>query len=315
MSAPGSVVEKEFHLPYIDGLRGIAILLVLVAHTWAETGAKALPSGGLTWLGSYGGFASRGVELFFILSAFTLFASGSRRIQSEPRPVYSFYIRRLFRIFPLWWLATLFYGWQKGAGAAELLLSATMLFGFFRDVPRFDVVPGGWSLFVEESFYGFMPLVLRKINDLRKAVIFLAATWLLSYAWSFGARALDVPNKQGFIIYFPLSHWLCFAIGILLFHFLRTERYSAALRNRGWLLSVAAGALLVALLPHGHRASSAAFALLFIAAWAENGPVAYVTRSGWLMQFGKACYSIYLFHFALLPMVCRLHWSFAPTLA
>ena len=48
---------------------------------------------------------ARGVQLFFMLSAFTLFASSKVRFARDRFPALNFYVRRAFRILPLWWAA------------------------------------------------------------------------------------------------------------------------------------------------------------------------------------------------------------------
>src|ERR1700733_7252186 len=85
---------------YIDAVRGLAFLAVLCAHIAMSVNVpgRVILMGGMF-----------GVQLFFLASAITLCYSMDARSKVEARPVLSFYLRRLFRIAPLFWLAMLFY--------------------------------------------------------------------------------------------------------------------------------------------------------------------------------------------------------------
>jgi peptidoglycan/LPS O-acetylase OafA/YrhL len=83
-------------LRVLDALRGWAIVGVIFVHNsifWRPD------SHALLSLIEQG---QRGVQLFYIISAFTLYLSYFRRSQDEISPVANFYIRRIFRIAPLW---------------------------------------------------------------------------------------------------------------------------------------------------------------------------------------------------------------------
>src|SRR6266404_5384390 len=89
--ADSTVAERKQVLPYVDGLRGVAILMVITYHLAQQSGAFKVHA-----LGALVGAGDRGVQLFFILSAFTLFTSSQKRFQTDRLPRLSFYIRRAF---------------------------------------------------------------------------------------------------------------------------------------------------------------------------------------------------------------------------
>jgi peptidoglycan/LPS O-acetylase OafA/YrhL len=94
-----SAVEK---LDYIDVLRGIAILMVMLVHTsQAVNGVSQL-------VGDIARSGQMGVQLFFVASAYTLCFSRIRRAE-EKQLLFSFWIRRFFRIAPLYYVAAIAY--------------------------------------------------------------------------------------------------------------------------------------------------------------------------------------------------------------
>lgn len=99
---------------YIDSLRGLAILSVLVVHSSSRSAAD-FHLGLYVQTVLYQG--ARGVELFFMISAFTLFLTLSKRAEKERHLVSNFFIRRYLRIAPLYYLAIAYFLWEDGFGA------------------------------------------------------------------------------------------------------------------------------------------------------------------------------------------------------
>src|SRR5262249_59028385 len=100
------VPDWSVRIPALDGLRGIAILLVLLRHaifgvtsiqgieTHSALANFVIACGQLTW---------SGVDLFFVLSGF-LIGGILLDARSSPRYFQTFYIRRAYRILPLYFL-------------------------------------------------------------------------------------------------------------------------------------------------------------------------------------------------------------------
>src|SRR5688500_15882045 len=98
-------------LDYIDALRGLAILAVVMVHASQYGSFDVHPI--LARIISEGG---RGVQLFFLVSAFTLFLSYKNRSPLESHPTRNFFIRRFFRIAPMYYLGIVYYLIQNGTG-------------------------------------------------------------------------------------------------------------------------------------------------------------------------------------------------------
>lgn len=168
-------MSQQKHIPALDGLRGIAILLVMMLHF--ATGYDWSSLGGIMyWQVACAGWC--GVDLFFVLSGF-LITGILYRSKSDPFYFVNFYTRRALRIFPLYY------------GVLIILLVALPAIHHF-EAPAFNktfrdqgwawifcvnilesvkntmaalVTPvfslnGLWSLAVEEHFYLIWPSVV-----------------------------------------------------------------------------------------------------------------------------------------------------------
>jgi peptidoglycan/LPS O-acetylase OafA/YrhL len=90
--------QNSQRLRTFDFLRGLAILGVIVVHT-----SQSFPSliNAIDFLAGLGRF---GVQLFYFISALTMCYMWKQR-EGENNPIKNFYIRRFFRIAPLFWIA------------------------------------------------------------------------------------------------------------------------------------------------------------------------------------------------------------------
>jgi peptidoglycan/LPS O-acetylase OafA/YrhL len=164
-------------IPQLDGLRGIAIGLVLLHHfiyrfhpPMPETlAAIFLPVARLGW---------SGVDLFFVLSGFLI---GGILVDARESDNYysTFYIRRSFRILPLYLLLVLLgfllFGLERHGGANvkdiplhsapwAYYLTFTQNFFFARHTDTTWYLDVTWSLAVEEQFYLTLPVLVRRVS-------------------------------------------------------------------------------------------------------------------------------------------------------
>ena len=150
-------------IPGLDGLRAISILIVLCAHS---AGTRHVPSG---LQGSV--FADLGVRTFFVISGFLittlLLAEYNKRGRISLR---DFYIRRVYRIFPAFYvyLAILLIitavGWIE-LPAHDVAFAATYTMNFHAE--RTWWLGHLWSLAVEEQFYLLWPFLLSLLGPPR----------------------------------------------------------------------------------------------------------------------------------------------------
>jgi peptidoglycan/LPS O-acetylase OafA/YrhL len=151
------------HLPALDGLRGVAVLLVLWSHLPFVEGVAA--SRGLWSLGQALRVGYLGVDLFFILSGFLI----TRGLLAERRStgsvsLWRFYARRGLRIYPIYFLSVFFVALVYPT--KRILLASLLVYGFNYYHPL-DPQPypmeHSWSLDVEDQFYLLWPLLFALI--------------------------------------------------------------------------------------------------------------------------------------------------------
>ena len=194
MAAPKAAVQPlrwwQFDLldnryPSLHGLRTIAIVSVVQIHV---TSVMLRPDDGLGFF-----HASRsiffGMDLFFILSGFLI---GSILLRSRDRDhvqrLRRFYLRRIFRTVPPYFVVLTFLALTKPLTAAqrhnlpyEFLYARNFL--MTQSIGNY-VMPWGWSLAVEEQFYLVVPLLFFALQALRSAwasIGFLLLLWISAF--------------------------------------------------------------------------------------------------------------------------------------
>lgn len=167
-------------IDFLDGVRGVAIILVLIFHLiFLQLPANTFS---VFWLNA-GRFLMHGVTLFFVLSGFLV---GSILLQNRDSKNYykAFYFRRAGRILPLYYLLLLFfYGYKylflPDHSVTEFSsLIPDWTYPFFLQsiyIPKFGLGPGFlnvcWSLCVEEQFYLFAPLLINFFKNNKLMII------------------------------------------------------------------------------------------------------------------------------------------------
>ena len=144
-------------LPGLDLLRAIAIAWVMLFHSWMIGGI----GGPLQPVADYGWM---GVDLFFVLSGYLighqLLAPLSR---GEPLRFGAFYLRRAFRILPVFFVVlavyVLFPGWREAPGMQPAWQFLTFTVNLLIDYQHNQAFSHAWSLCVEEHFYLLFPLL------------------------------------------------------------------------------------------------------------------------------------------------------------
>lgn len=314
-------------IPEVDGLRFLAIALVLFFHTKVLT---AVLSGSATVVQPFGnGTVERqlhqsllgaavlqgqlGVHIFFVISGFILaLPFAAHRLRGDPAvSLKRYYARRLTRLEPPYLLALLF-----SFLAASLVSDASLhslvprfLSGLVYQHNAFYGEPNWlngafWSLEIEVQFYLLAP-VLGTVFLIRNALP-RRLILLLGFVATITLQAMFVVQSPR--LSFSLANFLqLFLVGFLLADVYVTEWDSHP--SRHWIWDVL-GLVGLALLLSGHTPIQIGLPLVaaLIFCGAMRGPVMReVLTNRWIVTVGGMCYSIYLLHYPLILLIGR--WS------
>lgn len=290
-------------LDYINSLRGVAVLMVIFTHAPLYIKTPLLGDG----LRSVIADASRGVQLFYVLSAFTLFYSLNARQGEDKHRWVDFFMRRLFRIGPLWWLSIggyLLLRSQYNFSFTNILCNLFFVHGFH---PQFinSIVIGGWSIAVEMTFYLLIPLFFRICANLSHTVIAFFWIYLGSrlLSWALASQYPETKQWKEFLFFYLPNQLPVFLLGFMLFHIV--------IRKDTKLSPVAIVHLSLFLL--------LAFSfwkdwfitqciLLFPMVWLVSAAPQFVGWNNRALQYlGKISFSLYLVHFSAIQVV--LHFQ------
>ena len=313
---PGSPsASRPAHLPQLDGLRTVAVTLVLAYHVARTQEMSFLP----------GGFV--GVDVFFVLSGFLITSLLLREHRTTGRlDLRRFYVRRLWRLYPALILVSAvvavvfaFFPGVFGLEAAsplEALVALAYGMSWWSGLE----LPGGpyllgltWSLSVEEHFYLLWPLVLlvllRRGGGVRSVVaVAVLANAYTAVLWHLGAD----PDR---LYYLPDARFAQLLTGCALAAALLTRpdlgRLRPAVSGRAAALSALAIAV-VALAGSRYQAWywSGGMQLVGVGAAVVIGHLAVhrdsrmstLLRWGPLPTLGVWSYGIYLWHLPLIRL-------------
>lgn len=290
---------------YVDALRGIAILLVILVHTGGRT-PEGLPFDTISVYGQYG------VQLFFVMSAFTLCHSAAR-MRTLTKPGYlSFMSRRFFRIAPLYYVGIVFYfcfAWaslrfagqtpftEPGGYSAIGVISNILLVHGLVPAGNSNVVPGGWSIGCEFLFYAVFPLIFMHVRKNSRALAYYAIPAfliaILIHLWAGKTPGMDT-GINTFPYFSVFNQFPCFALGILYY----LHRSEPAFRR------IFLYALLPALVALGflHQWSNGWFLTPALAGIISVGLALILEKASipfLLQKIGQLSYSMYLWHFVV----------------
>jgi len=243
------------------------------------------------------GSGQRGVALFFIVSAFTLFLSHDHR-KDELSPTLNFFVRRFFRLAPMLYIAmTLTFLLLRRFMGGPLAITANALFvGGFHPLAIDAGTIGGWSVADEAIFYACLPFLFVHIRNLSTAIWWAAAGMLLGTLLT---RLLihAMPQYTGFFEFFAFTaQFPIFLMGIA-GYFIWKELMQHKSKELSIALLVLAAAFYKALLPFHYSTiyQESLIGLLLLLTLALH-PWALLVNP--VTRFlGKVSYSIYLLHF------------------
>lgn len=322
----------------IQGLRGLAVLCVVVYHSG---------------IGLPGGFV--GVDVFFVISGYVITSSITRQIHRDRSfDIRAFYLNRIVRLLPgflLMLLPTLLFSFLffdpyleypeiALAAMSGLLFSANL---YFATINSYDDLVDNplrhlWSLGVEEHFYVLFPLLFcliykrgkgnceRKLLRVKQVLIFvflasLALSLIAHYLAPSIIELLGYPNlrqyayqrgRQLSFFFSPLRAW-----EILLGCLVAVTRFNAGTRERrASSLLPTFGALAIIFMSAiaftdadqfpGLRAAIPVLATAFLITFSHKSKLERPLSSPPFVYLGNISYSLYLWHWPIMVIVQRV---------
>ncbi|NUM55057.1 MAG: acyltransferase [Candidatus Hydrogenedentes bacterium] len=310
------VTGPRFYRPELDWLRFVAFLLVFTVHVMPlEAGdytAAGVPAGLAHYvLVPFARFGGHGVDLFFVLSAFLITELLLReRDALGTIHVKAFYIRRLLRIWPLYYCYVLLTFSYELAMTDNPFLYYAMTFVFvgnwyavlWGEIPT--ITGHLWTISVEEQFYLVWPLLIRWTRPtvlLSSFVgLFLCST-LYRLVVTIDAPDFNVAAHQS-----TITRMDCFALGGMLAYGL--HRWPASFPAAARCGMIAAGVSMFALVAAGRGflvgipvtwmySCAATGSMLLVASAATAPPRTYTSRLlRGIAYLGKISYGLYIWH-------------------
>jgi peptidoglycan/LPS O-acetylase OafA/YrhL len=324
-AAPSQMVAHALspRIPELDGIRGIAILLILLHHF----GDSALADGAFPWLRRAFRSGWIGVDLFFVLSGY-LITGILLRARGRPRGLRHFYARRALRIWPLYLAACvtlLLIVPELGlytAREAHWLKRASLWYWFhLTNVPAAYGISlpvhttHFWSLAIEEQFYLVWPVIVFALGPgrLPVAALVIALGGALYWVATFSGHWSPWASACWYLPALALGAWIAQQQG-------RPGGVNVVQRQARQLLGVVVILIVGASwLPGGAGQQDGwlnpevrplvgiawAAALLLLLAH-PMGRFCRWCRQGWLMRMGVISYGIYLIHNPLRSLAPQL---------
>jgi peptidoglycan/LPS O-acetylase OafA/YrhL len=309
--------EEADRLGAVDGLRGLAILMVIYQHAYSGAVGKLVVQNTSLAFPYLTGNGWMGVGLFFVLSGFVLslpYFSGQRSM--EGNGIRTFYAHRANRLIPLFvFMAFIGYSFAMAAGRSEplsLFLSLTTLTMFRMDVQFFPAINGAfWTLFVEIWFCVLFPFLVRWAlrYGIRRV---LMPVLVVAFAFRFAGAYVPFVNIHANPVKdFVLARMDDFFVGMVVAWF---YAHGQLPRLRGAVL-IGIGCLLASaflwdlrvqdklplfVVPFLNNFAQIGFAALLIAALSPETLTARVLSLYPLRILGVMCFSLYLWHVMLL---------------
>jgi peptidoglycan/LPS O-acetylase OafA/YrhL len=332
LSPPTTIPNWSARIPALDGLRGVAILLVLLRHavfgvssvqgieTHSPLTFLLLSAGQLTW---------SGVDLFFVLSGF-LIGGILLDARLSPRYFQTFYLRRVYRILPLYLLIL---GLSllphllaefSPARAAHTTPLPIPWWAYALFIQNFWMShlgtfgPSGigitWSLAIEEQFYLSIPLLIRKVRPRNLLIVLLTVVFCAPWLRVLLHSSMLFPGLASYVLMPTRADALC--LGVLAALLVRNQTFWSWLQSHRrilWSVTILFFLGTCYMTWQGYDALSlpmtiwgfswlAAFytCILLIAILPGGGIVPRILQNQSLMRLGTLAYCSYLIHVAIM---------------
>jgi len=295
-------------VPQLDGLRGIAVSLVVLFH-YGDVLVHVPVVGQIV---SHGWI---GVDMFFVMSGYLI--GGIALDNREASNFLSvFYRRRFLRIFPLYYFVLLFVFVLHWIRPASDQYPAWIYIVYLQNyVAAFTGNPGTiwlqptWSLAIEEQFYLVLPATLILLPR-KYLVAILIAGILGAFALRLVGYNLPVQDPDAFSLFLTQTRGDGLLYGVLLAILLRNDPAAVGRWRTSFCIVPLAALIVFTLAAHLGEllfftvgmavVGPAFFCIVGLAVTRSNGLVASITDIWVIRWIGVRTYAIYLFHMPVL---------------
>jgi len=306
--------SPNHYKPEIDGLRAIAVLLILFFHA------------GFDW--ASGGYI--GVDVFFVISGCLITRNIRRELNNKNFSFTQFYIRRIKRLFPALFatlIITLSCAYilfspadleRLGQSLQYAVLSISNFFfwqesGYFNDGSEIKPLLHTWSLGVEEQFYLIWPAIVVGISFFNKRLGFVFFL-IISIILSLWLNSVYLETSTSTVFFHLPFRIFEFAIGAMCVFFPNNRKYNKWVSN----LLTLAGLLLIGysgvifdqntIFPGFMALIPCLGTALIILSGQSNISQNFLSHQS-MLKIGLISYSVYLIHWPL--MVFYKYWLFS----
>jgi len=326
--------KQKIYFPNLNGLRFIAAFLVIIHHIEQFKSICKIENywGKIPFINIIG---KLGVVLFFVLSGFLItYLLLAEEHSFKKISIKKFYMRRVIRIWPLYFLIILLAflilpnmqvfnlpGNGKDVIYSNLMWKLILYVLFFPNLvlSLFGVVPYAshtWSIGTEEQFYLVWPLVLKYIKRYRMLLmIVIIMSYLVIKFFLLSSYGDNIPYSyviKAFWYSFPID---CMAIGgmfsILLFQKSKYLKY--IIRNDLFYISICLVSLLIIMgvyVPYIHYEFYSILFGIIIINFAVNDQIKISLENKTLNYLGNISYGLYMYHPIVIVLVLYIGLSF-----
>lgn len=339
MAPPDRAQRRPQHIPELDGVRGLAVLLVVIFHfgIYSKQNPALIDKAFLSIIG----LGWTGVDLFFVLSG-CLITGILLNAKGSANYFRSFYMRRVLRILPLYYTSVFLFfcvaiplshslglaataaGRSTEVGASEQIWYWLHVSNWSSAFGTLAYSPVGhfWSLAIEEQFYFVWPVLVLLLSEsalLRTCLAIAAASLLLRNIPAFQAEQSIYTEFLYRLTPFRLEP---IALGSAIAVLLRSRAWRIRSRSIAGVaaagLALTAGAILQSgsvwytspgMTRYGYAGIALSWACLVFYAVAHSGSrrvLPRVFRNPVLAAFGRYSYAIYVVHIPIGHVVFRI---------
>lgn len=311
-------VIRGTYFPYVDGVRALAVLAVLLFHL-----NEAFCPGGFT-----------GVDVFFVISGYLIGGGIIRDLRAGTFSMADFYTRRIKRIMPAYFtviittliVGVIFYHYEPLASLGNAACRSSYFFanffcykflgGYFIGDGAVHPLMNLWSLSVEEQFYIVIPLLLFLLWKWKRRFVLPMVLLLMLLSFIDAEHMLYSETVRHHIkaFYFAESRAWELLSGVALAWFPRFDSGSSKVKSFGAALASLIGmaAVLAAYIfldssSHfpGHGALLSVVGTCMIIYYGAYGPINKLLSWAPVVGIGRISYSLYLWHW---PIIAFLHY-------